>query len=460
MQDWALSPLDISFLAIETARTPMTMGAVMVFDAPADGSTVDVAGLVELLSSRADGLPRLRRKLSRSLMPFGGAAWVVDPDYDAARHIHVHRSRGSGGREELNSWIARMLVEPLDRDKPLWELHLLTDLLEGRTAVLAKVHHAFLDGLGTVSLAFALADGGSGIKLPGPEGMRPGPLGTAQTLARRVHGPLSWSNPRTLVRSLSQGASTAASLASSVRNGKQGLPFDREVSGAREFASSCVPLADLRLMRRRFGGSTGTANDVLVALVAGALRHWLIDNHLDADRVLRAMIPVASARPQFSGGAGNNFSAFLLDLPLHEPDPIRRVEAVIASMTHNRALGPEGGPGAVQHLTNLVHPSVVRVGGPLMATQAHRLFDVLISTIPVPRPVLLGGLRAAETYPIAPLAHNQPLQIALSIYNGQGFVGISADPISVPDPAGLAAAVPAELERLKAAAEDIETAAI
>jgi hypothetical protein len=114
----------------------------------------------------------------------------------------------------------------------------------------------------------------------------------------------------------------------------------------------------------------------------------------------------------------------------------------------------------VQHLTNLMHPSVVRVGGPLMATQAHRLFDVLISTVPVPRPVVLGGLKAAETYPIAPLAHNQPLQIATSIYNGRGFVGISADPLSVPDPEGLAAAVPAEPERLKAAAADVEPAKV
>ncbi len=453
MQDWALSPLDISFLAIETSKTPMTMGAVMVMEGPEDGSDIDAAALVELLRSRAVGLPRLGRKLSTALLPFGGASWVSDPEFDPARHIFAHRSRGSGGREELNSWIARMLVEPLDRDKPLWELHLLTDLADGNAAVLAKVHHAFLDGLSTVTLAFALADGGSAFKLPGPEGMRLGRLGTARTLARKVHGPLSWSDPRTLVRSLAQGANTAAGIASGVVRHGQGLPFDREVSGNREFASSSVPLADLRLMRRRFGGATGTANDVLVALVAGAMRHWLIDNHLDADRTLRAMIPVGSDKPQFSGGAGNNFSAFLLDLPLNEPDPVKRVEAVCASMTHNRALGPEGGPGAVQHLTNLMHPAVVRVGGPLIATQAHRLFDVLISTVPIPRPLFLDGLKMTEAYPVAPLAQGQPLQIALSTYAGRGFVGITADPVAVPDPAGLAAAVPAELERLKAAAE-------
>lgn len=454
MQDWALSPLDISFLAIETARTPMTMGALMVLEARADGSAADAAGLVDLIRARALRLPRLSRRLSTQVLPFGGASWVPDKDFDVARHVVAHRSRGSGGRAELNSWVARMLVEPLDRAKPLWEVHLLTDLADGLTAALAKVHHSFLDGLGTVSLAFALADGGENVRLPGPDSLPLGRLGTARSLARRVQGPLSWSDPRTVVRSLSQGAGTVASIASgAVRGGRQGLPFDLDVSGTREFASASVPLADLRLMRRQFGGTTGTANDVLVSLVAGALRHWLIDNHLDAERALRAMIPVASDKPQFSGGAGNNFSAFLLDLPLHEPDPVRRVQAVCAAMTHNRALGPEGGPGAVQHLTNLMHPSVVRVGGPLLATQAHRLFDVLISTIPIPRPVFVDGLRVIEAYPMAPLAQNQPLQIALSTYNGRGYIGISADPVAVPDPAGLADAVPAELERLKAAAE-------
>lgn len=453
MQDWALSPLDISFLAIETSKTPMSMGALMVLDAPADGTSPDPVGLADLLRSRAAELPRLRRKLSVNLVPFGGASWVADPHFEVSRHVLCHRSHGSGGRAELHSWVARMLVEPLDRSKPLWEFHVLADLADGQTAVLLKVHHAFLDGLGTAALAFALADGGATVRLPGPDGMRLGRLGTARSLARRVHGPLSWSDPRAVVRSLAHGAGTAAGIASGIARNGQGLPFDREVSGMREFASSSVPLLDLRMLGRRCGGTGATANDVLVALVAGALRHWLLDNHLDAERTLRAMIPVASTEPQFSGGAGNNFSAFLLDLPLGEPDPVRRLAAVCQEMTRNRALGPEGGPGAVQHLTNLMHPAVVRVGGPLLATQAHRLFDVLISTVPVPRPLFLGGLKMTEAYPIAPLAQGQPLQIALSTYGGRGYVGVSADPVAVPNPAGLAAAVPEELERLRDAVD-------
>ncbi|MGQ0842692.1 MAG: wax ester/triacylglycerol synthase family O-acyltransferase [Sporichthyaceae bacterium] len=469
MQDWALSPLDISFLSIETAKTPMTMGALMVLEPQADREREDV---VELLRARAAELPRLRRRLSANLVPFGGASWVPDPDFDVKRHVIAHRSHGSGARGELNAWVARLLTEPLDRAKPLWEFHVLSGLADDLTAILVKVHHSFLDGLGTVALAFALADGGAAIRLPGPDGMRGQKFGTARSLARRIHGPLSWNDPRAMVKSLAHGAGTAAGIASGVvRNGHQGLPFDREVSGLREFASASVPLADLRLLRRQLaslrasnntphGGNGGTANDVLVALMAGAMRHWLLDNGLDADRVVRSMVPVATDKPQFSGGAGNNFSAFLLDLPLGEPDPVRRVAAVCDAMTRNRALGPEGGPGAVQHLTNLMHPAVVRVGGPILASQAHRLFDVLISTIPIPRPVYLGGLKMTEAYPVAPLAQGQPLQIALSTYGGRGFVGISADPVAVPDPAGLAAAGPAELERLKAAAAGSDAALV
>jgi WS/DGAT/MGAT family acyltransferase len=229
-----------------------------------------------------------------------------------------------------------------------------------------------------------------------------------------------------------------------------GLPFDRTVSPSREFASASVPLADLRTLRKAFGGTGASTNDVLVALMAGALRTWLSDLRLDTDRTIRAMVPVASDRPAVTGGAGNNFSAFLLDLPVAEPDPVARVRAVCEAMTHNRAIGPEGGPGAVQSLTNLLPPAVVRLGGPVLASRAARLFDVLVTTVPLPRPMTLDGFPCAELYPVAPLAQGQPLNIALSTYQGHGYVGICADPIAVPEPAALAAAVPAELDRLLA----------
>ncbi|HEX3829587.1 MAG TPA: wax ester/triacylglycerol synthase family O-acyltransferase [Sporichthyaceae bacterium] len=445
MPDWALSPLDISFLAIETPATPMNLGAVMIIDGAPDP---DARVLADLLRERAARVPRLRRKLGSNWLPIGGASWVVDPGFDPARHVLLQSAFGGGGSAELYSWIARTLAEPLDRTRPLWELHLLAELANGGIAVLMKLHHAFLDGLGAVALAFALCDGGTD-RLPGPDLQPAGPASVARALARRIVGPLAEvTDPKYLARTALHGVSTAAGVVSTMRNPGHGLPFDCTVSPMREFAGASVEMADLRLLRRLHGGSGGTANDILVGLTAGAIRSWLADHGFDVARKIRAMVPVNSARRPVSGGAGNNFSAFLLELPIDEPDPVARVRAVCEAMTHNRAIGPEGGPGAVQLLTNLLPPSVVRIGGPWLANHAARLFDILITTVPLPRPLQLGGFELTEMYPVAPLAQGQPLGIALSTYRGRGYVGITADPLAVPDPARLAAAVPAELELL------------
>jgi WS/DGAT/MGAT family acyltransferase len=451
VQDWALSPLDISFLTLETPATPMNKGAVLVFDGTAHGAVPDPQKMLELIRARAAAAPRLRRKLAPDWLPLGGARWVEDPAFDACRHVTRSRARGQGGPDEVHSWIARTLADRLDRSRPLWEIHLLSDLAGGRVAALMKMHHAFLDGMGAVTLAYALTDGGpEGDALPGPpERAR----STARILARRLVDPLAEiTEPRALARTAIHAAGTAAGVVSTMSKPGHGLPFDRTVSPAREFVSASVPLADLRTLRKAFGGPGASANDVLVALMAGALRHWLTDLRLDTDRTIRAMVPVGSSRAPVTGGAGNNFSAFLLDLPVNEPDPVARVRAVCAAMTHNRVTGPEGGPGAVQLLTNLLPPALVRVGGPVMAARAARLFDLLVTTVPIPRPMALDGFPCTELYPVAPLAQGQPLGIALSTYQGHGYIGISADPVAVPDPAALAAAVPTELERLLALA--------
>lgn len=449
MEDWALSPLDISFLTIETAATPMNMGAILVIGGGSDG-TPDPDRLLALLRERTMTIPRLRRKLGSEWLPLGGASWVEDPDFDIARHVQRTRARGQGGRDELNSWIARTLADPLDRARPLWELHLLSDRADGSVAVMMKMHHAFLDGLAAVALAYALADGGSPDRLPGPPATD-GRKAAARSVARRLVGPLAEiTQPRTLARTALHAAGTAAGVVSTMSRPGHGLPFDRTVSSAREFVSASVPLADLRLLRKAHGGPGSSANDVLVALMAGAMRTWLTDLRLDTNRTIRAMVPVGSSRPPVTGGAANNFSAFLVELPVNEPDPVVRVRTVCEAMTHNRAIGPEGGAGAVQLLTNLLPPALVRLGGPMMAARAARLFDVLVTTVPLPRPMTVDGIPCVELYPVAPLAQGQPLGIALSTYRGHGYIGISADPVAVPDPAALAAAVPVELERLLA----------
>ncbi len=437
-----MSPLDISFLTIDTPVTPMNLGAVVVLE-----PGLDAAALLELLGARAGALPRLRRKLRSEWLPFGGASWAEDADFDITRHVLRHDTRGQGGRDELAAWVGRMLISQLDRSRPLWELHALFGLADGGCAILLKIHHALADGISAGAVLYALADGGSGAGVPVP-GEEPDTfLGPHLVTARRVLGPLAGlRDPAAFAKTARRSATTAAGVVQTMSNPASGLPFDTAVGPQRTFAMSSVDLLDVRAVRKVHGGM---ANDVLVSLVAGATRSWLTANKHNPDTVsLRAMIPVASRRKPATGGSGNNFSAFLIDLPVSEPDPVRRLELVRADLERNKDLGPEGRAGAVANLTNLLPPALVRLGGPMLATQAARLFDVLVTAVPIARPMRIGDTAVREIYPIAPLAQGQPLGVALSTYRGRGYVGIAADPVVVPDPAGLAAAVPAALAEL------------
>lgn len=439
MANWTLSPLDISFLTVESAAIPMTIGAVAVLDADPDGAA-DRRALVQLVRARARAIPRLGRKLRAEFFPPVGASWAEDPDFDVAAHVRLHHAVGAGGEAELNAWVARIMARRLDRSRPLWEIHILDGLADGRAAMLLKVHHAFLDGLGTGGLAFALADGGSPEQVPAPAD---GPSPRPPLDPRRLLGPLAGlADPPALARTAARALSTASGVLTHMTNAGPGLPFDTVVSPARGFATSSVALEDLRGLRAVTGGSV---NDIGIGIVSGALRSWLELHHYRPDELrLRALVPVGRQRTG-QGGSGNHFSAFLLALPVHLDDPIARVRFVAEEMARHRAVGPEGGPGALAGLTNLMPAAAVRLGGPTLAQAASKLFDMLITTVPAPRALKVGGCAIRAIYPLAPLGPNQPLAIGCAAYGGRMYLGFTVDPIVVPNPEQLAAAVPAEL---------------
>ncbi|MBA3741908.1 wax ester/triacylglycerol synthase family O-acyltransferase [Sporichthya sp.] len=449
--NWALSPLDISFLTVESAAIPMTIGAVAVLAAEPEGAT-DRWPLIELLRTRATEIPRLRRKLRSELFPPVSASWAEDRAFRADAHVRLHHTVGGGGSEELNSWIARIMSQRLDRSRPLWELHVLDGLADGRAAMLLKVHHAFLDGLGVGALAYALADGGSPDKVPAPAGTNGTANGSAggnghHGLPRfdpgKLLGPLAGlADPPALARTAARALSTATGVITHMSTAGPGFPFDTVVSPARGFATSSVALEDLRGLRTLCGGSV---NDIGIGVLSGALRSWLELHHYRPDDTrLRALVPVGRARSG-NDGSGNHFSAFLLHLPVHLADPIERLRFVAGEMARHRAAGAEGGAGALAGLTNLMPAAAVRLGGPMLAGAASKLFDMLVTTVPVPRPLAIGGCAVNEIYALTPLGPNQPLAIGCSSYAGRMHYGFTVDPIVVPNPEQLAAAIPAQL---------------
>ncbi|MFE2141616.1 wax ester/triacylglycerol synthase family O-acyltransferase [Streptomyces sp. NPDC059456] len=440
-----LSPLDLAFWRIESAAHPMHLGALAVFEAAPPGSDADPAHgpgpgtdaavrAAELLTARCTTVPGLRRRIHDVLLPIGAAAWSSDADFDPARHVFLVRT------DDPEAAAGPLMARPLDRARPPWEAHVLAGPDPRSFAVLFKFHHALADGLGALALAAMLFDEGPPVRGPARPAPAPQPAGSA---LRDLPGILA-----ARVQDVGQALEIGASVA------RAGLPLGVPAAltaagpartGTRAVAGLALDLDDVNRIRKVAGG---TVNDVLIALVAGALRRWLVgrgDPEPEGPGP-RALIPVSRRRPGGTAKYGNRLSGYLLRLPLDEPDPLLRLDRVRTGMDRNKEAGPARGAGAVALLADHVHPLGHRLGGPLVAQAARLLFDVLVTSVPLPSFTFsLGGSRVREVYPLAPLARGHALAVAVSTYQGTVHYGLVADAAAVPDLADLAEALRAEL---------------
>ncbi|MCY0949344.1 wax ester/triacylglycerol synthase family O-acyltransferase [Streptomyces sp. H27-S2] len=430
-----LSPLDLAFWRIESTAHPMHLGALVVLRAAGPGAGERAA---ELLAARCAAVPGLRRRIHDVLLPVGAAAWSPDPEFDAARHVFLVRTGHATAHEAAGPLMAR----PLDRGLPPWEAHVIAGPDPDAFAVLFKFHHALADGLGALALAASLFDEGPAPRAPAA---RPVPAQRdAGSALRRLPGALA-----ARVQDVGQALEIGAAVA------RSGLPLgvpgalvaDPDGPGTRAVAGLALDLDEVNLVRKAAGG---TVNDVLIAMVAGALRRWLEERGDPAPRGPgpRALIPV-SRRGRVGAGGGNRLSGYLLRLPLAERDPLLRLDRVRAAMDRNKDAGPARGAGAVALLADHVHPLGHRLGGPLVAQAARLLFDILVTSVPLPGLTFsLGGSTVREVYPLAPLARGQSLAVAVSTYKGTVHYGLVADATAVPDLAALTGALRAELDAL------------
>lgn len=492
MQDERLSALDTAFLCLESAQAPLHLGALAVFEPE---RPIAPERLVEVLCARISRLSALRQRVRPAWLPPGSAVWEEDGYFRLEHHLRVHHldttADDPDGQDVLAAFASDLMAEPLDLSRPLWQLHLVTGLSENRFAVLVKLHHALADGLRAVELGVGLLDGlpamlsaaGEPLALPAAVGSAsvPSLVGLARSAAGlairpdRLLGCLARSSASIVgglpgvVRQAADAVGIASSVLSSARLGALPATIGRALPGGAP-ATSPVPassalarprereLALLRLdvnavrqVRKRHGG---TDNDVLLAVIAGALRDWLSHrfSHRSEAVNLRALIPVSRRSRSDDRGRGNLLSGYLCDLPVEEKDPVARLHKIRTTMDRNKAAGFGRGPGALPVLADRMPAAVHRVTAPLTRRGANLLFDTMVTNVPIPGlPLSLDGAKLREVYPIVPLAHGQAFGIALSSYQGRVHVGLHADRQAVPDLDRLAAALPAALASLTAA---------
>ncbi|MEV5976482.1 wax ester/triacylglycerol synthase family O-acyltransferase [Streptomyces sp. NPDC052114] len=430
-----LAPLDLAFWNMETAEHPMHLGALGVFEADGPHAAQRATGL---LAARADAVPGLRMRIRSVWLPVGGSTRVPVSAFDPLEHVRLAEPV-----TDFHAAAGELMRRQLDRDRPPWEAHVLPGADGTSFAVLFKFHHALADGLRALTLGAALLDPAD---LPPSRPRPPAPAVSRWALAdpRRLPG---------LVRGTAAEVGQVLGIGTSVARATLGArscdALTSSATGTRRTAGVVLDLDDVHQVRKAVGG---TVNDVLIAVVAGALRRWL-DERGDCSEGVepRALVPVSRRRPRSAQPPGNRLSGYLVRLPVSDEDPLVRLRRVRTAMDRNKEAGPERGAGAVALLAEHVPPLGHRLGGPLLAQAARLLFDVLVTSVPLPGIALrLGGCRLAEVYPFAPLAQGQSLAVAVSTYRGQVHFGLIADAAAVPDLELLAQSVLEEADELVA----------
>lgn len=435
-----MSPADSMFLIGETREQPMHVGGLELFDPPEGSDGWDVYGLYERLRGETTISSRFRKRPRRSLTTAGLPGWADDAGVDLDHHVR-HSALPKPGRVlELLALVSRLHGTPLDHSRPLWELHLIEGLADGRLAVYTKVHHSVMDGVSAMRLTAAcLSTDPEDEFVPPWVVRRPTPTRSddpAHELVHADHTALQEvvGSVRGVLGLAGKTASIAPALATTLVRGLRGEAapvsfsaprtiLNHSISGSRRVAAQDWPLERLRRIAK---SGDYTLNDVVLSMCSGALRRYLLDLNALPDAPLIAMVPV-SLREEGGGREGNAIGMTMCDLATQLPDPGDRLTRVHQSMTEGKAALSQMTPLQILMMSALgMSPVALNLVLPLQ-DYARPPFNLIISNVPGPREQMyLDGGRLSGLYPLSIPFQGQALNITCTTYGddiGFGLVG-------------------------------------
>jgi diacylglycerol O-acyltransferase / wax synthase len=406
-----LSALDASFLYLEQLTTPMHVGAVSIFRRPRTGFDYD--GLVELIEQRIALVPRYRQKVRRVPCDLARPVWVDDSAFDVAYHVRRSALPKPGSDDQLAELVARLMSRPLDPSRPLWEMYLVEGLAKGRTAILTKTHQAMVDGVSAIDIGQVILDVSAQPRrvveelwMPRTE---PGDLqlvmdavaeavarpGLVLDRARQAAG-----DAVATVGTVVGAATGLFSVARSASRRAPGTPLNVQISAARRFAVARTELDAYRRIRSAYGC---TVNDVVLSVVSGALRSWLLSRGepVTGSTTLRAMVPLsvrggAAEGPGAAadGTPGNRVSSFVVDLPVGESSPIVRLHHVTHAMREHTGSGQSVGADTLVRIGGFAPPTLHALGARAASGISKRIFNLVVTNVPGPQfPLYAAGAR-------------------------------------------------------------------
>ena len=384
-------------------------------------------------------MPRFRQRLAEVPLDQGRPVWVDDPHFNLRYHLRHAGLPAPGSEEQLKNLAGRLFAQRLDRTKPLWEIWLVDGLRDGRFALVAKSHHALVDGIEAVDITTVLFDPEPGVAIIPPPARRwaPQPLpSSAQLLGdalfERVTRPAELARtaravvrtPRQLLQAGRDGLQAMGALAFAGMRPAPPTPLNVKVGPHRRYTWVDAELATLQRVKDSLGG---TVNDAVLAVVAGALGRFLRHRGVETEGLLlRALVPVLVRGSSHADALGNEVAPMWVQLPVGIEDPVRQHAAIRDATAGAEDSAQAVGARTLTELAGFAPPTIMSQAARLQ--QRQRFFNLVVTNVPGPQqPLYLLGRRLRALYPVVPLAGRQALGVAVCSYDGRLGFGLLGD---------------------------------
>lgn len=430
-----LTALDTSFLRVETPRTPLHIGAVLVLDgAPwrdPDGR-VRLHDLRRYVDRHLHLAPRLRQVVREVPFDVARPVWCDDPDFDLGHHIRLVQVASPGDDAALLRLAEELMMARLDRGRPLWEWWVVDGLSDGRVALVEKVHHAAIDGVSGVQLMAALSDLGDLAAPPPDEPWEPAPCPSGADLLAGA--------------ALDLAREPWRLLGDAARLGRHQLGWATGLLHRPSWESRVLRSAPIGSRRRllplvlslsevkAIGHAHGTkVNDVVLGVVAGGVRELLRSRGVDpAGHELHALVPESVRSDDEHLALGNRVGGMFAPLPVDEPDALHRLEVIRDAMCAKRAEHEGERTSELLDAADRLPEAAIRLLLPLLDAQPFA--STVVTNIPGPRePLTVMGATVLSMVPVVPLAARVTLGIAVLSYLDDLTIALWADSEAHPD---------------------------